>query len=153
MRGLGLFLLVLASGCIYPEPPGYGTVQNITKLADGTGEWIQIKQPMDPDPKHLPVPRPERRRNLLLVVVDDFVQFDQGDDGKEQSINEKLVSIYHDPNIRLENVVWWMYAPRIQYSYKSVLRIYWNGLNKDSLVSALDAMEAKKEPYDAMFLV
>ncbi len=147
--GLVIALLSFAQACFYPEAPSRITVERIQLRSDRTSEWdimathYKTVQPSGPRKGPALHRKVKRHKNLLFVVADDFVQ---------KNLQPELQRIYKTDDIRLEEVLWWFYAPIMKKTYNYVLRLHWDGLNADSLKKALKEMEAQKQPYDVMLL-
>jgi len=145
-KSLLLLSFVALAGCIYPQKPNALTVDSTQVRTGSTSEWVK----MAPHTREIVVgPRQQkitrtikRSKNLLFIVADDVIG------GK---LAPELSKIYKQ-DTRLEEVLWWFYAPKIQKTYNNVLRLHWNGFNKDTFKKALASMEALKQDYDVMLL-
>jgi hypothetical protein len=146
IKATTLFGLCLAlHGCLYPESPGTNIVTKTIPLDHIKGEWLQMapyRRKVGPASKsRLSVPR-QRTKNLLFVASDDVL-------GRQ--LQDEITARYKR-EVRLEDALWWYYAPTIQKTYNHVLRIHWDGVHAQSLDAALSEMEALKQPYDVMLL-
>ncbi len=142
---LSMLSLVL-HGCLYPESPGTGTVLKTIPLPQVNGEWLQMaayRRKVGPASKSRNSVARKRTKNLLFIAADSEL-------GKK--IQPELQKRYKR-EVRLEEVLWWYYAPMIQKTYNGVLRIKWDGFDAKSFDDALSEMEALKQPYDVMLLV
>jgi len=142
-----LVSVVAIQGCIYPKAPRSTTVSKIQALPGGKSEWIQMapyRKTSTVGPRGQTVSITQKRsKNLLFIAADDVI-------GKR--LQPEFAKIYKRSDIRLENILWWLYAPKIQKTYNYVLRIQWDGFNKDSFLKALRQMESLKQDYDVMLL-
>lgn len=145
-QSLLLLALVALSGCLYPQAPNARTIDETKILISKTSEWVKMApytQELSVGPRNTKVTRTiQRSKNLLLIVADDVI-------GKK--LGPELSKIYQTET-RLEEVLWWFYAPKIQKSYNNVLRLHWNGFNKETFKQALASMETLKQDYDVMLL-
>lgn len=150
-RVISLWVITLAlHGCLYPEAPGTGTVSKTTPAnwIDGQskGEWLDMapyRREVGPRGKTRSSVARQRHKNLLFIAADNEL-------GKR--LQPELTKRYHR-EVRLENVLWWYYAPMVQKTYNRVLRIHWDGFEAHSFDDALSEMEALQQPYDVMLLV
>lgn len=146
-KSLLLVALVAVQGCLYPKAPGSQTISKIQTLPGAKSEWIQMapyRKTSTVGPRGQTISITQKRsKNLLFIAADDVI-------GKR--LQPEFAKIYNRSDIRLENVLWWLYAPKIQKTYNYVLRIQWNGFNKDTFLKALRQMESLKQDYDVMLL-
>jgi len=142
---LGLVLASTLQGCLYPETPSTGVVSE-TIPTSLKGEWNKMTRYTHSigvaSKSRTSVPR-KRSKNLLFIAADNQL----GD-----KLGPELKKMYNR-DVRLEDALWWYYAPKIQKTYNYVLRIHWDGFNAKSFDAALSEMEKLKTPYDVMLLV
>lgn len=142
-----LSLSLLLSGCLYPDAPGRGIVSKTQAIPELNSEWAlmatyrkttgMIGTKFGPSTTTV-----KRKKNLLFIAADDVV-------GKK--LAPEIEKIYKKP-VRLENLLWWSYAPKIQKTYNTVLRVQWDGFNFNNLKRALLTMESMGQTYDVMLL-
>jgi len=143
-----LLLLLFASlqACLYPKAPRSETVAATQLRPAKTSEWVHMapyRKTVNSGPRAQPVSVIQKRsKNLLFIVADNVIG---------EKLQPELSRIYKK-NVRLEEVLWWFYAPRIQKTYNVVLRLHWNGFNKTSFAESLRTMEALKQEYDVLLL-
>lgn len=139
------FLSAALHGCLYPEAPDKGTARSITPIPRFRGEWVEMapqKKEIGPAGKRSTISRYRTHKNLLFIATDDVIR---------KKLEPELHRAYKR-EVRLEDVLWWHYAPKVQGTYRHVMRVYWDGLNFESLSGALRSMESLQTPYDVMLL-
>lgn len=140
------FFVLMLQGCLYPEKPGASTVNLVQPIAAMSADW-QIMTPYQttvsmPGTGSTIYVTKKRHKNLLFIAADNVIG---------EALKPELQSIYQTP-VRLEEVLWWTYAPKIQKTYNVVLRLKWDGFNAQSFSTALATMDSMNQPYDVMLL-
>ena len=145
-KSLLLIVLFSLASCLYPEAPSALVVSSTQIYPNGTSEWVRMapyKRPVAIDGAGRRQYVIEKRtKNLLLIAADNVIG---------AQLKPELTRIYKR-DVRLEEVLWWFYAPRIQKTYNNVLRLHFDGFNKKTFAQSLRTMESLKQEYDVMLL-
>lgn len=139
-------LMLLCGACLLPKPPSSDILKTQSKttalesyrvIPQDVARLRGERRPWRSAPK-----APER--NLLFVAVDETVQV---------QFQERLRELYRtEQEVRLEDVSWWRFVPKMRGLYDQVLRIPHDQLNAQSLEEAIVTLEQMRKPYDIMLL-
>ncbi|MCY4302136.1 MAG: hypothetical protein OXC68_10455 [Aestuariivita sp.] len=145
MKGICLILLVLlVSGCVrLPEEPPQEMFLSTATISDGLVEqYVYQSRRAETVFKR----GPEKRRNLLLVVADSFIQ------NELRSKAEQYLGYTAPDDLDLEELSWWHYAPLLEDIYNEVYLIKRTGAQYAIIQEAVERLERKEVSYDIIFL-
>ncbi len=140
---------LIIGGCLgIPHPPGQNVILSSLSIDHGVElyELNHRAQLSDEEQRH-GVSAPRLGRNLIFVALDESIQ---------KKFKHQLDGIFpHSPNEappRIEEVVWWMLAPKLTRLYDSVIRISYDAFSKDTLFKAIKHFEVRNMSYDLILL-
>lgn len=133
-----LVLLSLGSGCLrHPQEPGPKVIRESSQLGEDPAQALELHRFRTP----LHAGKKEAM-NLIYVALDDTVQYQFG---------PRIEDLYGKP-VRLEELSWWVHAPKFRGLYREVIRIPHDRFTSQNLLLALQAMESRGIPYDLILL-
>ena len=121
-----------------PQPPGPAIVAQSSILGPGVYVHTMVKELVPPG-----VPK----RNLLFVAVDERLE-------DMEMFYPVLSEAFHsDDPPRLEDLLWWHYAPQFARLYQKVVRIKYESFEWKSFFQSLEYLEKEQTSFDVVLLV
>ncbi len=124
-----LLCLFFLSGCLLPEKPPADTWVSTNSLSNGAQLYKY---------------HTKKNRNLLFLASDQVLQ---------KNFASHIEKLYPQaPQPRLEDIVWWKWAPYFESIYDEVVYLNPDQARFNIVRSSLELLEAKGEPFDVIFL-
>lgn len=137
-----LFLCFSLTGCLLPKAPGSFTIAKTQKLGTFGTKIYTINNERDTDRPSVPIKKP--KRNLLYVALDESVA---------PQYSDVLSEAYNtNQEIRIEDVSWWRFAPKMRGLYNQVVHLNYKEFHRESFFEAIRYLEKQKLPYDIYLL-
>lgn len=128
-----LSVLSLFAGCYFPQPPDYAKI--FQQIDQTQGDFTVYYSGVHPQ---WPI-----GRNAIFLAADDVIQ---------EYYKNQIAAVYNNPNIRLEDITWWKFAPVLAKLYDQVIVLNYNQVRYRNLMDAINYAEKQYGVYDLYIL-